>query len=206
MTNKQLYLMSAGVTACLTFAGAMLQATLPQAGERPLVHATAAALIDGCRLTGVIAESDSAVCAEFEVENPGRTDAAVEFSYSVQFTAGMSPMSRMMPMPRALTNGHCVVTVPAGASRIERIVVQPRLPAAITAAAKAAVTNEVAVDFLARTPDHWTLLVSRGEIGKAAGWGGVPPSAPFATNQLDKGVLVLASTPLVPAATLTDKR
>jgi hypothetical protein len=169
--------------------------------------AAAVALIDDCRLSGVIAEKDDTVCAEFEIENPGPSEAAVDFAYSVQFTQGMSPMSRMMPMPRSLTNGHCVVTVPAGASRIERVVVvQPRLPAAVVKAAKAAVTNEAAGGLTAKDPDHWTLLVSRGEVTKAGGWGGVLPVAGFATNRLDKGVLVLASSTPTPAAKPADKR
>jgi hypothetical protein len=176
----------------------MLQATLPAAGERPLAPATSVAVKDNSRVTGVLAQKDSTVYAEFEIENTGKTDAQADFHYSAQFTPGMSTMSRMMPVPREATNGHCVVTVPAGSRRTERFVVQQRpavAPAVARATSEATAPDADPRPSEAADPDHWTLLVSRGEIAKAHGWGGVLPSAAFATNRLDKGTLVLASSP-----------
>ena len=195
MTNNELFRLSAGITTCLTFAGALLHASLPAAGERPVAPSTSVALIDNCRLSGVVAGKDNALAAEFEAENTGSTETNVDFYYSVECTPAMSTMSRMMPSPRSVTNGHCVITVPAGASRIERIPLPtPPSRAALLTAAMPAVSNAPERSKLEAAPDHWALLVSRTELPKAAGWGGVPPAIAFATNRLDKGTLVLASS------------
>lgn len=193
MNAWKLFVLSGSISLFLTYAGVLLQAELPSGGERPVAPSTGTVLVDDCRLTGVVAEKSGKYFAEFGIENPGSSDAKVEFYYSVVHTPGMSPMMRMMPQPRALTNGHCQVTIKAGGRASERCEFNvPWLPASLLQAEKK--ESLTGGDADGTTPARWSLFVSRAEISSPKGWGGVVPVVGSATGRLDKGVMTIAST------------
>jgi hypothetical protein len=187
MTTRYLFLLSAGVSMCISFADGVLHATLPCKGEREVASGqTVAVLTDNCLLSGVIAEKDGDSYAEFEVNNPNEQKEEVSFYYSVQCTPPMSPMSRMMPIPRVITNGVCNLSVESKGEQIERILI-PR-EATENGSAKATQTSPLVM------PRQWVLIVSSSAITNRLAWGGVPPVTASLTNKLGNGVLILART------------
>lgn len=199
MTNRYLFLLSAVVTVCISLADAILYATLPCEGERALASMqTVAVLENDCLLSGVVAEKDSNVYAEFEVKNPGDKKTDITFYYSVQCMPAMSPMSRMMPLPRVATNGCYRLSVEGHRDVVERIMIPPDSTAGT---ASGSATNAQGV-----ASKQWILSVSGVPVTSGPVWGGVPPVTALATNKLGNGVLILARTPITPINEIPAKR
>ncbi len=126
--------------------------------------------------------------ARFVAKNGSEKDSALEFNYAANCTPGGSMMSRMMPIPRQVKTDKCILKIVAGESATVDVLV--RTEARPVAVVKAEGKD---IEFRAKLPDSWSLMVSKNPITRAVGFGALIP-VPVLTNvKLKDGAAVLDS-------------
>ncbi|MBL7076135.1 MAG: hypothetical protein ISS31_01560 [Kiritimatiellae bacterium] len=202
MNNRNTFIFATTLSACLSFAGIMINAG-PGADEGRLAAPVGIAVVDGHELKGEIVQEEDGIYAVFTTTStsPGDTGKAIAFAYGVSYLAPAAPFARMVQMPKTVKTGTCTIEPNASGNTVTRILVQeeettietPNTLHLVEAAAVSNATAQVPLSPLQLGTPVWTLSVSRSENVNPGGWAAVPPPTVLKRTELAEGTIVLAT-------------
>jgi len=198
MKDIALFVFVAIAVACLSMSGMFVNAESGKVAERPLASSTGVVLVDDCEVTGRLVTVGRGVYAIITAENRGSGTAEAEFNYVVNHLPKTSRMSRMGPIPMELKRGTCKFTFARGGTETKKVLIreeaQENKADQLAANLVAKASGGSKADNLLANPEVWTLVVSREQIKKGAGWGATAPATASGRIELKKGAVTLART------------
>ena len=183
MDSLRIFLVTCVAVVSVGYAGGFTAADADAVSARPLAPPAGVVEIDGVRLTGRLVEDGGKAAILFSAHNPTDRDVQVNFRYAAFHSGPQMMFSRMMSMPDQIASDECLLVAEAGQS------VELSVPLE-----KPKVAKIPAVEREMWSPESWSLVVSRQEIGPDAVWGAAPPTPGEDVVSLGGLQIVLASS------------